>query len=261
MDVIRRTLKILSIISIIVSFMTTMALLRLVLWNRWRRIYWSGVVLQIASKLVLITLNVKVNVVGKENIQDPKGILFVGNHLTYIDVMVIASSVTSCFVTSVEIRETIGLGQICYMAGCLFVERRNKMNILNEVSEIRDGLQKGLNVSIFPESTSTNGEAILRFRKPLFIAALNAGAPIVPFCLNYRKVGGEKINKISRDKIFWYGDMDFVPHLWALAGAGGVEVDITFLPAIIGQEATDDASEIAARAQRSVESVFTPVTV
>lgn len=261
MDVIRRTLKILAIVSIIILFMCTMVLLRLVFWDRWRRVHWSGVILKYASHLVLIVLNIKVSVVGEEHIQNPKGILFVGNHLTYIDVMVIASRVTSCFVTSVEIRETIGLGQICYMAGCLFVERRNKMNILNEVSEIRDGLQKGLNVSIFPESTSTNGEAILRFRKPLFLAALNAGAPIIPFCLNYRKVGGEKINKINRDKIFWYGDMDFVPHLWALAGSGGVEMDITFLPPIIAHESTDDASEVAARAQRSVESVFTPVTV
>jgi 1-acyl-sn-glycerol-3-phosphate acyltransferase len=79
--------------------------------------------------------------------------------------------------------------------------------------------------------------------------------------LNYRLVGGEKINKVLRDKIFWYGDMDFIPHLWALSGAGGIEMDITFLPPIHAQEGVDDAREVAARAQSSVESVFTPVTV
>jgi 1-acyl-sn-glycerol-3-phosphate acyltransferase len=261
LDVIFRSLKILAIISVIFSFMIKMAILRLLVWNRWRRIYLSGIVLRFSSTLVLLILNIKVKAIGVENIQNPRGILFVGNHLSYIDVIVISSRVPSCFVTSVEIRETIGLGQICYMAGCLFVERRNKMNILNEVSEIRDGLQKGLNVSIFPESTSTNGEQILRFRKPLFVAALHAGAPVVPFCLNYRLVGGEKINKVLRDKIFWYGDMAFFPHLWALSGAGGIEMDITFLPPIRTKEGVDDASEVAARAQSSVESVFTPVTV
>jgi 1-acyl-sn-glycerol-3-phosphate acyltransferase len=122
-------------------------------------------------------------------------------------------------------------------------------------------LKKGLNVSIFPESTSTNGEQVLRFRKPLFVAALHAGAPVVPFCLNYRLVGGEKINKVLRDKIFWYGDMAFAPHLWALSGAGGIEMDITFLPPIRTKEGVDDASDVAARAQSSVESVFTPVMV
>lgn len=237
-----------------------MALLRLVIWDRWRRTYWSTVVLILASSGVLFCLSIRPKYVGEEHVKDANGILLVGNHLTYIDVMVISSHIRSCFVTSVEIKHSIGLGQICQMAGCLFVERRNKMNILNEVSEIKEGLQKGLNVAIFPESTSTNGEQVLRFRKPLFLAGMHANAPIVPFCINYRRIGGEPISLATRDNIFWYGDMDFVPHIWRLAGAGGVDVELTFLPPIMaGPE--DDANEVAARAQLLVESVFTPVKV
>jgi hypothetical protein len=58
--------------------------------------------------------------------------------------------------------------------------------------------------------------------------------------------------------VFWYGDMDFAPHLWALAGAGGVEVDLHFLPAIAADGAKDP-SELAILSQTAVEKVFRPV--
>lgn len=238
--------------------MINMAILRLIFRKRWAQVYWANTFLCYYCRTCLWALNVKATYKGEEHLGDEKGILFVGNHLTYIDVLVISSRVTACFVTSMDIKRSLGLGQICTMAGCLFVERKNKMNILNEVSELKTALEHKLNVAIFPESTSTNGEQILRFRKPLYLAALETKAPIVPFCVNYRRVGGEPISLKTRDKIFWYGDMDFVPHIWDLAGSGGVEVELTFLPQIFQNEG-EDASSVVQRSQTAVESVFSPV--
>ena len=175
-----------------------------------------------------------------------------------MDVLVISSQLPACFVTSKEIKETPFLGQISQMSGALFVERRNKLNIHNEISEIREGLQIGLNVAIFPEATSTNGEQILRFRRPLYLAAIDAGCPVLPFCLNYVRVGGQPINAVTRDKIMWYGDMAFLPHLWALSGSGGIELDLHFLPRI-PTTLKMDASALAEQSQHAVEAVFQPV--
>jgi 1-acyl-sn-glycerol-3-phosphate acyltransferase len=244
-------------ISILV-FLAHMCCVWALVRDRWRRVRWSNRLLGHYARWGLRVLNVKVNHIGRENLQVLRGGLFVGNHLTYLDVLVISSEVASCFVTSTEIKETPLLGQICMMAGCLFVERRNKQNILNEISEIREGLQVGLHVAIFPEATSTNGEQILRFRRPLYKAAIDSGRPVIPFCINYRTVGGEPISLKTRDQVFWYGDMDFAPHLWALAGSGGVTVDIHFLPQI-QTELKMDATELTERSQRAVESVFVPV--
>jgi 1-acyl-sn-glycerol-3-phosphate acyltransferase len=252
---ISRPFRFFGVLLSMLGFLVHMAIVWLFVRGQWHRVKWSNSILTGYTRWGLWVLNIKVTPLGLENLVGIKNGLFVGNHLSYIDVLVLHSRIPACFVTSMEIRETPVLGQVCLLAGCLFVERRNKQNILNEVSEISRGLQNGLNVAIFPEATSTNGEQILRFRRPLYVAAIDAKKPVLPFCLNYRTVGGQPINLKTRDKIFWYGDMDFVSHLWALAGSGGVNVDLNFLPPIYPAP-IDDATALAQRSQDAVESVF-----
>jgi 1-acyl-sn-glycerol-3-phosphate acyltransferase len=243
----------------IVVFLGHMALVRLLVRKPWERVRWSNRILGIYSHFGLWVLRLKVNVLGAENLQGLRGGLMVGNHLGYMDVLAISSVRPSCFVTSQEIRETPGLGIICQMAGCLFVERRNKLNIHNEVSELRDALQVGLSVVIFPEATSTNGEQIKKFKRPLFVSAIDSGAAVAPFCMNYRRVGGQPISVNNRDNIMWYGDMDFMPHLWALATCGGVELDLHFLPPI-HTDLSMTATGLSEQTQAVIETIFIPIT-
>jgi 1-acyl-sn-glycerol-3-phosphate acyltransferase len=235
-----------------------MTLVRFFIFNAWEQTRRSNVLLGKYCRVGLWVLGVKVNPIGLENRDAQANALLVGNHLSYLDVLVLSSQLPVGFVTSVEIRETPVLGKMCEVAGCLFVERRNRSNLRGEVAELSEGLKAGLNVAIFPEATSTNGAQILRFRRPLYLAAVEAKVPVVPFCLNYRSIGGQGVNVVNRDCVFWYGDMDFAPHLWALTGSGGVKVDLHFLKplAISGVE---DPTELAERTQKMVETVFLPV--
>jgi 1-acyl-sn-glycerol-3-phosphate acyltransferase len=206
----------------------------------------------------LSVLGGRVNPIGLDNLQNQPNALLAGNHLSYMDVLCISSVVTSCFVTSVEIKNTPGLGHLCKMAGCLFVERRSRAGLTKEIGELQEGLERGLTVTIFPEATSTNGEQLLRFKRPLFLSAVQAKKPVVPMCLNYRKIGTQPLSLKNRDAIFWYGDMDFLPHLWELSGKGSFEADLHFLTPLL-PGVTDDPGELAAQSQVSVESVFRPV--
>jgi len=250
--------RVLGMFLLIAVFLAHMSIMWLFLRDRWSRVRWSNRLLGYYAEIGLWITGVKVNPIGLEHLQHIRGGLFVGNHVGYTDVLCISSQAATCFVTSQEVRRAPVLGQVCQLAGCLFVERRNKQNIMNEIGEIRDGLQVGLHVAIFPEATSTNGEAILRFRKPLFKSAIDSGRPVIPFCVNYRTVGGKPITKKNRDSVFWYGDMDFLPHLWELCGSGGVTADLHFLKPI-ETELKMDLTELTERAQAAVESVFTPV--
>ncbi len=255
MRVIFRPLRLLGVATVVVTFLFVMSLVWLVIRDKWKYTRAANHILLIWSRFACFVLSLRTRVIGAEHLQDLNGALLVGNHLTYTDVVVIASHVPACFVTSTEIKRSIGLGQICVMAGCLFVDRKNKRNLVNEVSEIQEGLQKGLNVAIFPEATSTNGEAVIRFRKPLYSAATMANAQVVPFILNYKTVGGVPVTKETRDDIFWYGDMDFIPHLWRLTGRGGAEVDLHILPPIPVSPSLD-AAELADKTHGLVASVF-----
>jgi len=253
-----RPIRLLGVATVVVTFLLVMSLVWLAIRNRWRRIYVSNRFLSVWCRFALFVLSIKPRYFGLENLPAENGALYVGNHLTYTDVLVISARVPTCFVTSTEIKRSLGLGQICQMAGCLFVDRKNKRNLINEVSELQEGLEHQLNVAVFPEATSTNGEKVLRFRKPLYFAATSAGVKVVPFTINYRTVGGKPVTVKNRDNIFWYGDMDFLPHIWRLTGEGGATVDLTFLPAIQVSPATD-TTQLAEQTQEMVESIYSPI--
>lgn len=144
--------------------------------------------------------------------------LIVSNHLSYIDVLVMARAFPALFITSVEVRQSMGLGQITRLAGCLFVERRSRAGLGQETTSISRVLDSGTSVVLFPEGTSTDGCEVRPFRAALYQAAIDAKAPIHSFHLRY-----------DSDKVAYYGELEFVPHLWTLAKSGPVHATLTYL--------------------------------
>jgi len=186
------------------------------------------------------------------------GTFIVANHLSYLDVLVMNASLSACFVTSEEIKETPFLGQLCILGGCLFVERRSRSRLGIEISEIKEALISGSNVVVFPEATSTNATGVLRFKRPLFQAAIQAKSPIANYCIQYEKINGEPFQLKNRDQICWYGDMDFFPHFWKFLKLKKIEVRLEFIDVIetIGINETHSLSELS---HRLVSSRFSPI--
>lgn len=210
-------------------------------------------------RLGLKILNVKTTIIGQDKMKTSasEARLMVGNHMSYLDILILSSIYPSSYVTSQEIRETPLLGILCEWAGCLFVERRSRMNLSREVSEIKEALTNGLTVTIFPEATSTNGEEILRFRAPLYQAAIDSGAWVQPFCLNYLRINKASFSRGNRDYVCWYGDMDFAPHLWALCRLESVDVSVQFLEALDPAQYSHPR-ELAEQTQLLVTEKFHP---
>lgn len=183
------------------------------------------------SKMILYVANVKVRIDGIENAQE-QNYFIVSNHLSYIDILAMSYFFSSSYVTSMEMKETPVLGQITTLAGCVFVERRNKKNIQNEIREIKEALAHGLNVVVFPEATSTNGEMVIPFKRSMFEATIEGKSKILPLTLEYQKINGKIVDLSNRDSLFWYGDMDFAPHFFDFCKLKSVEVCLHVNPAI-----------------------------
>ncbi len=181
--------------------------------------------------------------------------LIVCNHMSYLDVLVLYSQMPSCFVTSQEIRETPFLGQLCLLAGCLFVERRDKTNLSREVKELSQAMESGLSVTIFPEATSTDGSEVIRFRRPLFQSAIDAKKPILAMTLNYKSVSGAPVTKENRDLLCWYGDMSFLPHLWNFFKQSHVEAEI-LIGSLMNIKLDFDTAALAEQSHKIVSSQF-----
>lgn len=206
-------------------------------------------------KILLWILGIKVTLKGDKTSLNT-GTLIVCNHLSYLDILVIASRLPTCFVTSNEMKETPGLGLLCKLGGCVFVERRNRENIDNEVEEIKVALQKGLCVIFFPEATSTSGETVLPFKRSLFHAAVTANTDVLPLCLNYIELNGKKVDTSNRDEIFWYGDMEFGSHFKHLCSHSSIKVELTKLEKISINSVNSDSKLLRDKAFDTISASY-----
>lgn len=187
-----------------------------------------------------------------------KSHLIVSNHLGMFDILILASLRPCLFITSVDMRQTPFLGYLTDIGGSLYVERRNRANIGNEMLEIREALKQGFNVVLFPEATSTNGEQVLPFKKTLMTSAAGTGVPILPTCINYRKVNGEPMSIKWRNSVFWYDDTPFYIAIAKLFMIFSIKVDVDYLQEIICNT-EDERQQVAASAQAQVTAKYTPI--
>lgn len=208
------------------------------------------------SKKSLKALNVELKISNPPSNQHTY--LVVSNHLGYLDIFAVAASIPSLFVTSVEMKETPFLGLLTEMGGCMYVERRSRTNILNEIKEIEAALNDGFNVVIYPEGRSTNGEKVLPFKKSLLTACADSTANIMPVVVNFKSVNNEPIQRKHRDWLCWYDNMPFVTSVWNATQIKHCEMSLDFLE-VIPVNPDSNHKDIALNAHKQIEDRFIPI--
>jgi len=72
----------------------------------------------------------------------------------------------------------------------------------------------------------------LPFQTAPLAAPLRSRSAIVPVTLAYRSIEGKPVTVANRDLVYWYGDMEFLPHFWRLMSLRSIEVLVTIGPII-----------------------------
>jgi 1-acyl-sn-glycerol-3-phosphate acyltransferase len=228
-------------------------------WSKFNRYDSRKILVELASFYSKLTLRLfGVDLYLKNTIPEKNsktGRLIVSNHLSYLDALIMQAQNPSCFVTSIEMKKTPFLGQICEAGGCLYVERRSRENLDREIEDVTKALESGLDVVIFPEGTSTNGDSVQRFKRPLFKAALNSGAEILPQTINYRFLNNYAVSSENRDNLFWYGDMSFLPHLLKIMSLDKVTVEVVIGDSFFVNQ-NQEVAELAIISQRLVKENY-----
>lgn len=158
--------------------------------------------------------------------------LLLCNHLSYLDVVLLAAVHPSAFVTSREVQQSGLQGWLARAGGAVFVERRRRTQVAEQIGQVAEALRDGLPLVLFPEGTSGDGRAVLPFRSSLLQAALDSIVNIQPVCLNYLRADGIELGRSSAEKIFYFGDHEFVPHLLSLLALRSIEIQLDLLPTI-----------------------------
>lgn len=181
------------------------------------------------TRRALKLFNFDVELIGYDpDLMKQKNFLLVSNHMSYIDILVLSSIQPCVFVTSVDMGEQPFLGPMAEMGGSIFVERRHRRQISHDVNVMAETLRAGHNVVIYPEGTSSNGERVLPFKKSLLMSAVEAGVDIMPLTIKYIEVNGEPFSLENRDRLCWYGDMDFLSHFLGLMKVRGARAQLHF---------------------------------
>ncbi len=181
------------------------------------------------SRWALRLMRVRMQVVGfDQELFARENYLFASNHMSYLDMLILAAITPSIFVTSVDMGQVRFLGTMAAVAGSLFVERRNRDRIAFDVGQLESTLHEGFHVTLFPEGTSSNGAEVGPFRRSLLTAGPRSSHKICPVTLQYLKVEGEAFGEKNCDKVCWYGRMHFFPHLLNVFSLKSIEGRVTF---------------------------------
>ena len=162
-------------------------------------------------------------------------VLYVANHVSYLDISVLGSTLDASFVAKSEVRNWPLFGYLARLQNTVFVARKSR-DVKAQRSVMRDRLNDGDSLILFPEGTSSDGSRALQFKSALFEAANTEidGTPITvqPISLAYTRFDGMPMGRMLRPFYAWYGDMELAPHLWHVLGLGTIEVDVIFHPPV-----------------------------
>lgn len=121
------------------------------------------------------------------------GVLFVANHMSWLDIMILAGASGTAFVSKEEVGRWPVIGWLARLNHTVFVARSDRSAVRDQADSLRAALERGQPVALFPEGTTDGGTEVLPFRASLF-ASLFPPIPEVkvqPVAIDYGAAGGE----------------------------------------------------------------------
>lgn len=142
--------------------------------------------LQVFARSILWMAGAKIDVQGLENVPKENSLLFVGNHRSLVDTLLVLSYVPR--VTGFIAKDSLGkvpvLSWWMLSFQCLFLDRNSSRNALNTILTGIENMKKGCCYIIFPEGTrNMDKETLMPFKKGSLKLAEKSNSLIIPFGL------------------------------------------------------------------------------
>lgn len=158
------------------------------------------------ARLLLSLLRIRVEAPAPERLSP--GALLVANHVSWIDILVVASLRPVRFLAKAEVGGWPLVAAIARAQGVIHVDRARRRSIPPANRAMAEALAAGDAVMLFPEGT-TSDAGLLPFRSSHFeaarAAARSGAVPVVPLALSY-----------EHPRAAWIGDDALLPHVWMM---------------------------------------------
>ncbi len=175
----------------------------------------------------------KVEMRGRRSRNHPT--LYVANHVSYFDIMVLSSLIRGSFIAKSEISKWPFFGLMAKLQRTIFIERRPR-HAAAERDRMAERLRQGDDLILFPEGAAGDGNMLLPFKSALFsvaeIQADHEPLSLQPVSIAYTRLDGLPMGRYLRPFLAWYGDMGLLGHMIRALGLGWVTVVVQFHPTV-----------------------------
>jgi lyso-ornithine lipid O-acyltransferase len=211
-------------------------------------------------RLLTRLLRIKVTINGAQATGRP--VLIVSNHVSWVDIVVLASIAPMVFVAKREVASWPLIGAAARVQKVVFVDRLRRQQTAEAIGQIARRLSEGHSVVLFAEGTSGDGNRVLPFRSAL-IGAVEAACGeadlgevlLQPMSICYTAQYGVPLARSGQPLVAWYGDLDFFPHFAAFLRRGVVDVAVSF-----GEPVSADARADRKRVTKELEAAVRRMT-
>ncbi|MBR4916722.1 MAG: 1-acyl-sn-glycerol-3-phosphate acyltransferase [Fibrobacter sp.] len=136
------------------------------------------------THVVFKLFRIRIKVEGEENIpKGRKGFVIVANHQSFLDINVIWPAIgNAAFIAKASLWKAPVFGWVISSIGCIPVHKDPRKNA-GMGKLVKDRLNKGYNIAVFPEGHRTEDGHMLRFQNGIFRMAKDHNFDILPVTL------------------------------------------------------------------------------
>ena len=161
----------------------------------------------------------------------PGAVMFVANHVSWIDIVALHAYRMMGFVAKREIAGWPVVGWLATMGETIYHQRGSQESLGGVLHEMLARLRDGRAVGVFPEGRTRSGDEVGPFHARIFLAAVEAEVPVQPVALRYG-------DGASRQSVVAFGPAEsFAANLLRLLGEPGCRADVVFLEPILPGDA------------------------
>jgi len=151
------------------------------------------------------------------------GELVVANHISWLDIPLVASVLPGRMLAKSEVGGWPLLGRLAGLGGTLFIERDRLRALPGAVGTVAAALRAGSRVVAFPEGSTWCGRGSGGvFRPAVFQAAIDAEVSVRPVRITYGTAGA----------VAFVGDDPLAASLWRVVRAAGLTAEVDVLAPI-----------------------------
>ena len=193
----------------------------------------SMVCVRIWPRMVRFMFGIRLRFVGQPFYDAAIRTAFLSNHISYLDIIILASRLDASFVAKSEVASWPLFGFLARLQNTVFVDRRRTATAASRTAIGHALNNKKRNVIIFPEGTSTDGRSVAPFKSALLDVFLDAGAGVrvQPVAIVLDAVDGRRPDDQSTRDLYawWWPETTLVPHLWAFGRVWRTDLTVHFL--------------------------------